>query len=536
MPLLLSTDFQTGDRFSAAVFGTLSRLGIEPGTGTILLLMTVIFVAKGGLQLWANLAIGYAGVGFTTRLRLEFVRSLLRARWEIFTSQSMGALANSISTEAAQAGGTITSAFQVTAFGIQVLVYFVISFFFSWQGTLAALVGGFAVFFAMHRFITLAGRAGKQQQGLFQRLLSRLVDHFGMVKPIKAMGVEQRLLYYLNNDILQLETAQRRVVHSKASLTTLNEPIIIGLLCLGAWVALTTLNIAMADLLVLTMIFYRSAGRLSSLQSAHQSLVATQDFLIAMLALVKKTDEAAEIRSGTKAPTLESGITFRNVTFNYGAQSVLRGISLDIRAAQITTLVGPSGSGKTSILDLILGLYKPIEGFVEIDGIDLQQTDLHAWRSRIGYVPQETVLLNDSIMANVTLGDPSIRRQDVLDALRASDALAFVDDMPLGIDSSVGERGMQLSGGQRQRISLARALVRKPLLLILDEPTSALDAASAAAFCTTLRRLSGQLTVVAVSHQQDVTQVADAVYEVAQGQVRRQSTRNVLSTTSLADV
>ena len=519
LPLLMSTGFQTDDRFSQAIFSTLAEFGVEASTGAILLLMTIIFVGKGLVQLWANLAIGYAGTRFSARLRLELVRSLLRAQWSIFTRQPIGALANSISTEAAHAGITITCAFQIAAFVFQLLVYFAISFFVSWQGTLAALAGGLAVFLAMQYFVSLSGRAGKQQQKVFERLLSRLVDQFGMVKPIKAMAAEKQILQYLEADIHQLEGTQRRFVFSKASLTTLNEPIIIGLLCIGAWVALTTLSIAMADLLVLGMIFYRSAGRLSSLQSAHQGLVGSQDFMIAMTRVLKETNEAAEIASGVKVPTLSSGIRLRGVTFDYGARPVLRETSLDFEAGRITALIGPSGSGKTSILDLVLGLHRPLDGEVLVDGTPLEQLDIHAWRSRIGYVPQETVLLNDSILANVTLGDVGISRQDVIEALRAADALGFVDAMPHSVDSSAGERGMQLSGGQRQRISLARALVRKPFLLVLDEPTSALDADSATEFCRTLRRLAGHLTVIIVSHQKDVAQASDVVYTISEGRV-----------------
>ena len=529
LPLLLSTGLQTDDSFSRTVFSAIAGVGIEPDTGAILLLMTTIFVGKGVLQLWANLTIGYAGASFSKRLRIELVRSLLQARWTIFTSQPTGALVNTISTEAAHASVVLTCAFQSTALAIQLLVYFVISFFVSWQGTIVALAGGFAVFLAMHYFVALAGKAGKQQQKLFERLLSRLVDQFGMVKPIKAMAAESQLLRYLNSDIMQLEATQRRFVYSKASLTTLNEPIIIGLLCLGAWFALTTLDMAMADLLVLGMIFYRSAGRLSALQSSHQGLVSSQDFLISMIKLLRETNEAAEITSGTTLPTLNSGIRLRNVTFDYGAKPVLQNTSLEIKAGSITALIGPSGGGKTSILDLILGLHGPRDGEVLVDGVDLRQIDLHAWRSRTGYVPQETVLLNDSILANVTLGDPGISRENVIDALRAADALAFVEAMPQGIDASAGERGMQLSGGQRQRISLARALVRKPLLLVLDEPTSALDAASAAAFCNTLRRLAGLLTVVIVSHQEDVANASDAVYAMTEGRVELLATLGIVA-------
>jgi ATP-binding cassette subfamily C protein len=190
---------------------------------------------------------------------------------------------------------------------------------------------------------------------------------------------------------------------------------------------------------------------------------------------------------------------------------------MEIPAKSLTTIIGPSGTGKTTFIDLIIGLYQPDSGIVYLDDTPLPEIDLEHWRGKIGYVPQEQILLHDSIMINVTFGDPDLTRADAESALRAAGAWEFVSAMPGGMDSSVGERGAKLSGGQRQRIMIARALAHRPEVLILDEPTSALDPASEKLICDTLRNLGRDYTILAISHQSALADVADQTYRLEHG-------------------
>jgi ATP-binding cassette subfamily C protein len=192
-------------------------------------------------------------------------------------------------------------------------------------------------------------------------------------------------------------------------------------------------------------------------------------------------------------------------------------LSLELQAGRITAIVGPSGTGKTTIVDLITGLVEPESGDVALDGTPLREIDLRAWRETVGYVPQEMLLLHDSIRTNVTFGDPDITEARIQEALRDAGAWDFVSRLPEGIDASVGERGALLSGGQRQRIAIARALVHAPQLLILDEATAALDAASEAEVWASVAQLRGKTTVVAISHQPALTAIADRVYRIENG-------------------
>jgi ATP-binding cassette subfamily C protein len=232
---------------------------------------------------------------------------------------------------------------------------------------------------------------------------------------------------------------------------------------------------------------------------------------------IEEAEAARERLHSGDDPSLRQGIELRHVAFDHGRTPLFQDLSLEIPAGEITALVGPSGAGKTSIADLVAGIVEPRSGDVLLDGVPLAQIDLTHWRQQIGYVPQEPFLLHESIALNVSLGDPQISRADVERALRAAHAWEFVEPLPQGLDTMVGERGASLSGGQRQRVSIARALVHRPWLLVLDEATAALDPESEAAVWQAMKELRGGTTILAISHQQALMEVADRVYRIDNG-------------------
>jgi ATP-binding cassette subfamily C protein len=219
---------------------------------------------------------------------------------------------------------------------------------------------------------------------------------------------------------------------------------------------------------------------------------------------------------------LEQGIEFDDVRFGYAEGSdILSGVDLEIPRGTFLAIHGKSGSGKTTLVDLMVGLHAPRSGEIRIDGIPLSSLDLESWRRQVGYVPQETLLFNTSILENVTLGEPTLTAADAEHALRLAEAWEFVAALPDGLHSQVGERGGNLSGGQRQRLALARALVARPSVLILDEVTTALDPEAELAICTTLRNLAGRITIISISHQPALRMAADTVCSIEDGRLER---------------
>jgi ATP-binding cassette subfamily C protein len=498
----------------------LAALGIPPQLGPLLGLMVAAMVVKALMTLAANAQVGYTMARVATDLRQRLLRAALASRWEYYLHTPVGALSNAISGEANQAANAYFCAAQMMAVLVQALIYSGLALLVSWQATVAALLLGGALLGAMGGLVRRARRAARRQQKLTAQLVIYLTDVLQSVKPLKAMGREDLADGILAAQTRQIDKALRRQVIAKEALPAVQDPLFASLAAGGLYLAIEHLGLSLAPVMVVIFLLARVLGYFSKAQRHYQAMVSSGTAYWRVHAAIERAQAAAEPPAGGAPPRLERGIELRGVRFAYGEQAVLDGVDLSIPAGRLTTLIGPSGAGKTTLVDLVIGLLRPQAGEVLIDGVPLETLDRRAWRRMIGYVPQDTLLLHDSVLANVTLGDPDLTREDAERALRQADAWEFVSALPEGLDTPVGERGGRLSGGQRQRIAIARALVHEPKLLILDEPTSALDAAASAAVRDTLRALKGRYTLLAITHRPALLDVSDQVLHMTGGRLR----------------
>jgi ATP-binding cassette subfamily B protein len=289
--------------------------------------------------------------------------------------------------------------------------------------------------------------------------------------------------------------------------------------------------------------------RISELAAVMWSLLASLPILAALLqgnisistflpsyeqlvSLRKEAAEAEEIEGQRIFTRLECGIELKDIDFTYpDREQTLTNLNMNISKGQMTALVGESGSGKSTVTDLVLGLQIPEKGEVLIDGIPLGDWKQNSFRERIGYVPQDPLLFHASIRDNLLWSFEQATEVDLWEVLRLANAEAFVKELPQGIDTLVGDRGVRLSGGQRQRIALARALLRKPALLILDEATSSLDSESEMLIQQSIEQVARDTTILVVAHRLSTVAKADQVYVLQQGRVVEEGPFKVLSTT-----
>lgn len=505
--------------FAETVRSGLQSVGIEPTLGALLLLVVGGITAKAILVLLANRQVGYAVSSVATELRLALVSALMTARWRYFTTRPTGEIANAFTTEAERASHAFLHGSLVLAAAIQVLLYTAIALMISWQATLAALALGAFSAGALNWLVTAARRAGIKQTELLKVSVAHLADALHAIKPLRAMAREKLMNNVLIRETRDLNRAQRGEVLSKEGLKALQEPILVAGLAFGLYVAVTYWSMSVSYLLMFGVLFGRTLGAIGKAQKEIQKFVVRESAYKSLRHTINAAEGEREPLHGGIAPTLERGIELENIHLAYRDDPVLRDVSLFVPAGKLTTLIGGSGAGKTSLADLVIGLVAPLSGEIRIDGVRLDDIDLRAWRRMVGYVPQEMFLLHESVYTNIALGDEDISREQVWHALERVGARVFVEAMPGQLDAPVGERGLLLSGGQRQRIAIARAIVRSPQLLILDEATASLDPLTEAAVVRTVAELRGDMTILAITHQQAFADRADHLYRLHDGVV-----------------
>jgi ATP-binding cassette, subfamily C, bacterial len=522
VPLLELTVRSSADSsgLSSAVADGLARFGLSPTLGILLSLIVAGMLLKGVFRLLAMKQVGTTVARVSADLRLRLIDSLLKSRWSYFVSQPSGRFSNAIATEAARAANSYRALCALIASAIQTLFYLALAVLVSWQVALMAVFAGLLVVALLGGLVRMSREAGNSQTKYTRALITRLTDALQGIKPIKAMGQERQLQPQLQKETEEINRAMARGVLASEAIMSAQEPVLVTVMATGLYFALTMGSIPLTDLLVMAFLFNRLAGRISILQSDYQSLANGESAFWSMQENIDSASAMCEAPRGSAGvPRLARGIRLERVSFSYPQKPVLKDVSLEIPTGEIVALAGGSGAGKTTIADLVVGLHVPDSGEIFLDDVPLSTVSTAAWRHAIGYVPQEMFLFHDTLLANVSMGDDDIDEADVWEALKLAGAWSFVEQLPAGLETVMGERGSRLSGGQRQRIAIARALARKPKLLILDEITASLDPVSEAEVCETLCQLRGSVTMLAISHQRAILELADRVYLVDAGLV-----------------
>ncbi len=510
------TDPAEQDELTVFVYRMLENLNLTPSLGVLLSFIVAGIGLKSLLVFLAEQRIGYLAADVATALRLDLLRAITASSWLFFVRQSVGRLANAMATEAWRASNAYVYAIRLLVVFIETLVYFTVALLVSWQATLICLVAGLGVWGISHQFVKISRFAGTGQTRGYRALLGSLTDILLSIKTLKSMGRERAAEALVAQESNELRDDLRREVLGNAGLDAAQEPLYTLVIVVGIYLALVQFRIDLATVTFLTLVLARLLKRGSKVQKEYQKMITSESAYWALQETIREAERQAEAPGGTAPVRFERAIELEDVAFGYDDEPVLDGISITIGKGGITCLTGESGSGKSTVADLVMGLITPTRGRILVDGVPLGDIGRTAWRRTIGYVPQDNLLLHDTVLANVALGDETLTEADVAEALDAAGAAAFVAAMPEGMHTVVGERGARLSGGQRQRIMIARALAHRPALLVLDEATSALDPTSEAAICETLKGLRGKLTILAVTHQAAMRRISDHVYVVAQ--------------------
>ena len=270
--------------------------------------------------------------------------------------------------------------------------------------------------------------------------------------------------------------------------------------------------------ILLLFSLFQPLKNLTNVVNELQNGLASADRVFAIMDI--KSD-IQDVDNAIKVKDLNSSLSFNDVSFAYGNkdEKVLNNINFKINKGEIFALVGPSGAGKSTLVDLIPRFYDTLSGSIKIDGKDIKELELKSLRSLMGIVTQETFLFDDTVKANISYGVENISDDEIKDAAKAANAHEFIQKLPDGYNTIIGERGVSLSGGQKQRIAIARAIVKNPPILILDEATSSLDSESEKHVQSAIENLMSERTVFVIAHRLSTVHNANKILVLENGQI-----------------
>ncbi|MBT3361622.1 MAG: ABC transporter ATP-binding protein [Rhodospirillaceae bacterium] len=515
-------------------------VGIPFNLETLLGFILAVILFKVIFTLFAHIQVAVAQSQSVEQMRRDLISRLLQARWEFFTRQPTGRLSNAITNESRSFGQLYSQFADIVSTILQACAYLITALAISSQVTLGAIVVGAVMLLLLSRFIGATQRNSRRMTMLTSGFSARLIDSLMGMKPLKAMGMAAQLQPILHKDIRMLRQISVRLLLLKKALTSSQEIIrtvaLVGVIYIFSAFSPTSIE----ALLVIAFVFMRTLETFGRFQKQWQGVVQTEVPYRHVRGLLDYARVNEERDNGDiSGISLSRDIRFENVSFAYSTDDgggadlyfrssegdapvvpVIKDMNLRICAGEFVCLLGSSGAGKTTLADLLIGLILPQEGRILVDDTPLEEFSLHAWRRAIGYVPQDVFLFNGSIRDNITMGDDIYSDSEIYEAIFRAGAEEFISKLDSGLDSQVGERGVTLSGGQRQRICIARALVRRPQLLILDESTSALDSRTEQEIALTVRSLTPQVTVVAITHRPALADISDVVIHIEDGAVK----------------
>jgi ATP-binding cassette subfamily C protein len=497
----------------------------------ILVVIAAISIVQTGLAIGLIWWTALLARRYQSQRQLEMFRAFMRAKWSFITDKKSGELINAIVTESERLGGAFTICLSLLASTVVTVVYLALALVIAWQATLGLVSFALAGGLVMARLYQKTYAAGQSLAPLNAEFQSRLGEYFAGAKFIKASGGIDRAAARVEFLVHKLEKTMAVANSLPGTVRSLLE--FLALIALAGILVLSSgwNGTAAANIVVVLALFGRLFPRITTLQAQLHHL----NWNVPAVEVVAKLQAEAEAeveRQDSSRETLRierpTVLTIRGLQVKFGDRVALDGINLTIPIPGLLAIVGRSGAGKSTLVHTLLGLAEPSEGTIQLGAYDLAQAPLSAWRRAIGYVPQETVLFHASIRENLTLVHPSASDAEIKVAAERARAYDFIQALPKGFDTIIGDQGVKLSGGQRQRLGIARALLGNPVLLLLDEAMSALDSESETEVLRTLEELRNQMGIFLVAHRLAAARTADLICVFEAGRIAESGSWNEL--------
>lgn len=474
-------------------------------------------------------------VDLVKNLRMGLFKHVTRLHISYFNNERKGDLISRFSNDISEVETTVVSSLKaVLKEPISIMFSFFLLFKISPQLTLFTLLVLPVTGFTLAEIIKRLKRPARESQESLGRILNILDETFSGMRVIKAFNARGFVIRKFDEESTMYRKSSKSVAYKNELSAPVSEilgvMIMAGIIFFGGQLVLVEgsglkPSAFMTFLAIFALILQPAKNFSNGITSLQRGIVSARRIFAIM-------DQEPAIQSKPNAIELkkfENNIEFRNVSFAYESERVLKNINISITKGKTLALVGPSGGGKSTLADLVPRFYDPTEGDVLIDGVSLRDYDLESVRQVMGVVTQESILFNDTIYNNIAFGMPHVSEADVIQAAKIANAHDFIEQTENGYQTFIGERGSKLSGGQRQRLSIARAVLKNPPILILDEATSALDSESEKLVQEALFNLMKNRTSIVIAHRLSTIQHADEIAVIQQGEITERGTHDELN-------
>lgn len=499
----------------------------------MIIAIILLFLLKNLFNYWANYFITFLRNGVLRDLRDKLYKKTVELPVSYFSEKRKGDIMARISSDVLEIQHSFLSILELIVREPLTIIFMLVSMFIiSPKLTLFVLtfipVSGFIISKVGKSLKRKSDRAQKEQ-GLF---LSLIEETLGGLKIIKSFNSENRFYKRFQESTDRFYKYSNKVLHRQNLSSPLSEflgiLVIGGLLLYGGRLVLSEGVLSGAAFISYMGLAYGVLTPAKALSKAYYGVKKGDAAAERVLEVLQQPNSIEDHENAIEKSSFENQIEIQNCSFKYEDDYVLKNFSLTVPKGKSIALVGQSGSGKSTMANLLNRFYDVTEGCIKMDGVDIKDIKLYSLRSLIGLVTQDSVLFNDTVKGNLLLGNPNAGDDEIIEALKVANAWEFVNALPEGMDTNIGDNGNKLSGGQKQRLSIARAVLKNPPVMILDEATSALDTESERLVQQALENMMYNRTSLVIAHRLSTIQKADLIVVMQKGEIAEQGTHQQL--------
>jgi subfamily B ATP-binding cassette protein MsbA len=463
--------------------------------------------------------------GLMNRIREEAFKVVFEVDLDYFNKNKIGDIARKINTESGRAASAILNYIRLSNVVFTIIIYSTILIAISWQLTIISVLLASCITLVSQVFVRQSKALGKRLTESNRNYTVNLFEMLNGIRLIRAVSNEKREFKKMMNMAYEQEQVAFDSQRVSAAIGPVNEMasivVVIAIVLIARVIFANSPDGLSAVLLIYLLALFRMlpfVGQINSIRTALANSSASVEVIHDFL----RRDNKPFMSKGTiPYQPVKSAIQFNQITFAYPGHDtpVIQDVTLTLPKGKTLALVGSSGSGKSTLINILARFYEPAKGDVYIDDVNLNQLQLETFRKRIGLVSQDTFLFNDTVWNNIAYARPEASDDEIIQATKRANAYGFIEQLPQGWQTQIGDRGVMLSGGQRQRLAIARALVQDPDILLLDEATSALDTVSERLVQEALDDLSQNRTTLVVAHRLSTIRNADQIAVLSKGKV-----------------